>query len=167
MSLQRCCKNYLKCICNCNCILQEHLSICLGFLPLAHSCRSLPARHTKCEEPWWLRVSIFLFQAFSMRFRLEHVRSKKGPAGARFSKVPVTERTPKAVLFSFPLPTNTDEWNATKFYDTWHFSMQETWVKIVAILHNKHCTLTWYRASNYFFQLRASIIFKNLFHWPV
>ena len=56
-----------------------------------------------------------------MRFRLEHVRSKKGPAGARFSKVPVTERTPKAVLFSFPLLTNTDEWNATKFYDNWHF----------------------------------------------
>ena len=75
---------------------EEHLSICLGFLPLAHSSRSLPAR-----QPWWLRVSIFLFQAFSMRFRLEHVRSKKGPAGARFSKVPVTERTPKAVLFSF------------------------------------------------------------------
>ena len=80
---------------------EEHLGICLGFLPLAHSSRNLPARHTKCEEPWWLRVSIFLFQAFSMRFRLEHVRSKKGPAGARFSKVPVTERTPKAVLFSF------------------------------------------------------------------
>ena len=26
---------------------------------------------------------------------------EKGSAGARFSKVPVTERTPKAVLFSF------------------------------------------------------------------
>ena len=35
-----------------------------------------------------------------MRFRLEHVRSKKGPAGARFSKFPVTERPPEAVLFS-------------------------------------------------------------------
>ena len=81
---------------------EEHLSICLGFLPLAHSSRSLPARHTKCEEPWWLRVSIFLFQAFSYEVSIRtSIRSKKGPAGARFSKVPVTERTPKAVLFSF------------------------------------------------------------------
>ena len=43
---------------------EEHLSICLGFLPLAHSSRGLPA-HIKRKEPWCLRVSIFLFQAFS------------------------------------------------------------------------------------------------------
>ena len=34
-----------------------------------------------------------LISSPSMRFRLEHRRSEKNPAGARFSKVPVSERT--------------------------------------------------------------------------
>lgn len=60
-----------------------------------------PRGTQKCRVLWWLRVSVHSFQALLMRFRLGHRRSGKNPAGARFSKIPITERTPEVVLFSF------------------------------------------------------------------
>ena len=60
-----------------------------------------PRGTQKCRVLWWLRVSVHSFLALLMRFRLKHTKSKKNTARARFSKIPITERTPEAVLFSF------------------------------------------------------------------